>query len=52
MQVIAAVNWPAKPRHRDCYGTEFSGLHNERPKDTINQMTGMVAKRLRYGALS
>ena len=40
----------AKHLHR--YVTEFSGKHNERPKDTIEQMesmaSGMVGKRLKY----
>ena len=43
------------PKHLDRYVTEFSGRHNERPKDTIDQMTGlvggMVGKRLRYADL-
>lgn len=42
-------------KHLDRYVTEFVDRHNERPKDTIDQMsgvvTGMVGKRLRYSDL-
>lgn len=42
-------------KHLDRYVTEFSGRHNERPSDTIDQMSGlvggMVGKRLRYDDL-
>ncbi len=40
------------PKHLGRYVTEFSGRHNQRPSDTIEQMRrmahGMVGKRLRY----
>jgi len=40
------------PKHLDRYVNEFSGRHNSRPKDTIDQMTCLVGrmagKRLRY----
>ena len=40
------------PKHLDRYVNEFSGRHNNRPKDTIAQMKGVVdgmeGKRLRY----
>ena len=40
------------PKHLDRYVTEFSGRHNDRPADTIDQMENiaqaMVGKRLRY----
>ena len=40
------------PKHLDRYMVEFSSRHNERDRDTIDQMsglvTGMVGKRLRY----
>ena len=40
------------PKHLDRYVTEFSGRHNDRPADTIEQMQhiaqAMVGKRLRY----
>ena len=40
------------PKHLDRYVTEFSGRHNERDRDTIDQMSrmveGMVGKQLRY----
>ena len=40
------------PKHLDRYVTEFSGRHNERDRNTIDQMSrmveGMVGKRLRY----
>ena len=43
------------PKHLDRYGTEFSGRHNERDRDTIDQMSRMVermvGKRLRYREL-
>ena len=39
-------------KHLNRYVTEFAGRHNERPRDTIDQMQsivdGMVGKRLRY----
>ena len=39
-------------KHLDRYVTEFSGRHNDRERDTIDQMAGiaqgMVGKRLRY----
>ena len=39
-------------KHLDRYVTEFSGRHNDREADTIDQMAatarGMVGKRLRY----
>ncbi len=40
------------PKHLDRYVTEFSGRHNDRPSDTIEQMAnmaqGMTGKQLRY----
>ena len=42
-------------KHLDRYVTEFSGRHNDRERDTIDQMAsiaqGMVGKRLRYREL-
>ena len=39
-------------KHADRYATEFAGRHNARPKDTIEQVIGMIkgmeGKRLRY----
>ena len=39
-------------KHLNRYVTEFAGRHNERPRDTLDQMQsivdGMVGKRLRY----
>ncbi len=39
-------------KHLDRYGKEFSGRHNLRPADTLEQMElamlRMVGKRLRY----
>ena len=39
-------------KHLDRYVTEFSARHNDRERDTIDQMShiaqGMVGKRLRY----
>ena len=39
-------------KHLDRYVTEFSGRHNDRERDTIDQMAGiaqgMVGKRLMY----
>ncbi len=43
------------PKHLDRYVSEFSGRHNQRPLDTIDQMRavwrGLAGKRLRYGDL-
>ena len=43
-------------KHLQCYVTEFSGRHNCRDADTIDQMSrviaGMVGKRLRYTDLA
>ena len=43
------------PKHLSRYVTEFSGRHNDRPQDTVDQMsaiaTGMAGKRLRYHQL-
>ena len=43
------------PKHLDRYIAEFSGRHNVRERDTIDQMAGIVAgmagKRLRYSDL-
>ena len=40
------------PKHLDRYVTEFSGRHNDRERDTVDQMShiaqGMVGRRLRY----
>ena len=42
-------------KHLDRYINEFSGRHNDRPADTIDQMqsvvVGMVGKRLMYREL-
>ena len=42
-------------KHLDRYVTEFSGRHNNREVDTIDQMArmtlGMIGKRLRYSDL-
>ena len=42
-------------KHLDRYVTEFSGRHNDRERDTIDQMThiaqGMIGKRLTYKSL-
>ena len=42
-------------KHLDRYVGEFSGRHNDRERDTIDQMAhiaqGMVGKRLRYNDL-
>ena len=39
-------------KHLDRYVTEFSGRHNDRKRDTLDQMAaiirGLVGKRLRY----
>ena len=39
-------------KHLGRYASEFSGRHNDRPMDTVEQMEGMVrgleGKRLRY----
>ncbi len=44
------------PKHLDRYVREFSGRHNQRPLDTIDQMRavwrGMVGRRLRYDELT
>lgn len=43
------------PKHLHRYVCEFSGRHNQRPLDTLEQMVlmarGMVGKRLRYADL-
>ena len=40
------------PKHTERYAVEFAGRHNDRPKDTLDQMAemvrGMDGKRLRY----
>ena len=47
-----APNHHMSAKHLDRYVTEFSGRHNGREADTIDQMAatarGMVGKRLRY----
>lgn len=44
------------PKHLGRYITEFSGRHNDRPSDTIDQMTnmaqGLTGKKLRYKDLT
>lgn len=44
------------PKHLDRYVTEYSGRHNDREADTIDQMRhiaqGMVGKRLKYEDLT
>ena len=44
------------PKHLDRYVQEFAGRHNDRDRDTIDQMsrivTGMASKRLRYRDLT
>ena len=43
------------PKHTERYAIEFAGRHNDRPKDTVDQMADMVRgmdyKRLRYADL-
>ncbi len=43
------------PKHLDRYIQEFSGRHNVREQDTVDQMidlvSGMTGKRLRYNDL-
>ena len=43
------------PKHLHRYIDEFEGRHNDRPSDTIQQMShmvqGMEGKRLRYSDL-
>ena len=43
------------PKHLGRYVTEFSGRHNDRTSDTVDQMArivqGMGGKRLRYNDL-
>ena len=38
-------------KHLHRYVSEFEGRHNDRPLDTIEQMRGIVGKRLRYADL-
>ena len=44
------------PKHLDRYAKEFAGRHNQRSRDTIEQMRriarGLVGKRLRYDELT
>ena len=44
------------PKHLERYVNEFSGRHNDRPSDTIDQMVnmaqGMMGKQLRYKDLT
>lgn len=44
------------PKHLDRYVTEFAGRHNERERDTVDQMgeivNGMIGKRLTYEQLT
>ncbi len=46
------VHHKMSPKHLDRYVTEFASRHNNRPKDTIHQISGfisgMIGKRLRY----
>ena len=43
------------PKHLHRYVCEFSGRHNQRPLDTLEQMvlmaTGLIGERLRYADL-
>ena len=43
------------PKHTERYAVEFAGRHNNRPKNTVDQITDMVrgmdGKRLRYADL-
>ena len=43
------------PKHTERYAVEFAGRHNDRPKNTVDQITdlvrGMDGKRLRYADL-
>ena len=47
---------PHVPKHLGRYVGEFEGRHNDRPKDTVDQMSrmvkGMEGKRLRYTDLT
>ncbi len=49
------VHHHMSPKHMHRYVCEFEGRHNDRPANTINQMTqlvqGMLNKRLRYSEL-
>ena len=50
--LFAGTHHQMSVKHLDCYVNEFSGRHNARPLDTIDQMTaivqGLVGKNLRY----
>ena len=43
-------------KHVGRYASEFAGRHNERPKDTVEQIRGLIqgmeGKRLRYSDLT
>ena len=52
---INGVYHHVSPKHTHRYAEEFAGRHNSRPKDTLDQITGLVhgmeGKRLRYADL-
>ena len=51
---VGIYHWMSS-KHLDRYVTEFEGRHNNRPKDTLAQMAGVmrgcIGKRLRYSDL-
>ena len=53
---IIGTDHHVSPKHTERYAVEFAGRHNNRPMDTIDQMSDMVrrlnGKRLRYKDLT